>query len=264
MKSYYYSLFLFILIILFHSSYSISKVSAHSPVFSRHEIADIPHAGYDIDLNTNMIRKAHYNNTQDDPPDLQYVDYFSNGKTLNATLWFDNEFQSKPSTNKDIHYGLFIDADSNPKTGLEGVDYRVDIQFNHTTNKWEKLLLDYSTLYNAKPKTLSNESYANFYKPSHNFVSVYVNLDAISAPNRYKVMFFAYVYYTMTGHYVADFSNWIDIPPPTYFVSTSQDPLQLRPGENKTIGAQLKSSTGQYCAFYHDREFLTNKGKCYF
>ncbi|MBV9175958.1 MAG: hypothetical protein JO297_02850, partial [Nitrososphaeraceae archaeon] len=44
---------------------------------------------------------------------------------------------------------------------------------------------------------------------------------------------------------IAHFTNWVDIPPPTYFILTSKDPLQLRPGDhNKTIGAQLKSTTG--------------------
>jgi hypothetical protein len=117
-RHYFYSLF--ILIILFQVS-SIPKILALSPIFSHHEIADIPHAGYDIDLNTNVIRKAHYGNVQDEPPDLRYVDYFSNGKILNATLWLDKEFQSKPSIKKDSHYGMLIDADSNPNTGLNGV-----------------------------------------------------------------------------------------------------------------------------------------------
>jgi hypothetical protein len=57
-------------------------------------------------------------------------------------------------------------------------------------------------------------------------------------------MFYSYVYYTNKGNYIADFTNWVDIPPSTYSLTTSDDPLQLRPGENKTIGAQIKSTTG--------------------
>ncbi|MGN6346533.1 MAG: hypothetical protein ACTHME_02405 [Candidatus Nitrosocosmicus sp.] len=227
-------------------NFSCTNVLANPPVFSRHEIVNTPNFGYYINLNTNVIENSQHNSSiaKEDPLGLRYIDYFSNGNTLNATLWLDNEFQSNQSSDKDFHYGMLIDADSNPMTGLDGADYQVDIYYNYTIKKWQRVLLDYSTLYGINPRTLITEINPNFYEPKQNFVLLYVNLDDISAPSKYKVMFYSYVYYTNKGNYIADFTNWVDIPPSTYSLTTSNDPLQLRPGENKTIGAQIKSTTG--------------------
>ena len=57
-------------------------------------------------------------------------------------------------------------------------------------------------------------------------------------------MFYAYLYNNSISHYTVDFSNWIDIPPQTYRISTTKDPIQLRPGNNEIVGAEIKSTFG--------------------
>jgi hypothetical protein len=41
-----------------------------------------------------------------------------------------------------------------------------------------------------------------------------------------------------------DISSWVDISPPVYSISTLPNPVIVRQGEQKIIGAQLKSTTG--------------------
>jgi len=237
----FYLVMLFVIISL-HNFYHMTEVSAIPPFFSRQEIADASFDGYDINLDNNVIKKAYYNDTESELPDLRYIDYFSDGRLLNATLWLNKAFQNTPAIDTDFHYGMLIDADSNSATGLEGVDYQVDILFDTITKKWVKYLFDHSTI--SRHRTLALENYTSFFEKSNNFVSLSVNLDSLSSPNKYKVMFYAYVYQQDTAHFITDFSNWVDIPPPTYYILTSQNPLQLRAGDTKTIGAQLKSTTG--------------------
>jgi hypothetical protein len=44
--------------------------------------------------------------------DIESVDYSSDGKSLNATLWLYFPFKSNQSNlNEEVDYGMFIDAD---------------------------------------------------------------------------------------------------------------------------------------------------------
>jgi hypothetical protein len=68
------------------------------------------------------------------------ITYSSNGKFLNATLWLSSLkgltlLHGKPSA-RLIDYGVMIDSDLNPTTGLEGIDYILDIQWNNTSQTW--------------------------------------------------------------------------------------------------------------------------------
>jgi hypothetical protein len=62
--------------------------------------------------------------------DILAVNYISDGKNLNVTMWlasgFENNSASPPEYNqpfRKISYGMLIDADSNTKTGYNGADY---------------------------------------------------------------------------------------------------------------------------------------------
>ena len=57
-------------------------------------------------------------------------------------------------------------------------------------------------------------------------------------------MFYAIVVYNNNSKIVVDLTNWVDIPPPEFTISTLPDPVVLRQGEQKDIGVQLKSSSG--------------------
>lgn len=62
--------------------------------------------------------------------DILAVNYISDGKYLNVTMWlasgFANNSTSPPEYNqpfRKISYGMLIDADSNTNTGYNGADY---------------------------------------------------------------------------------------------------------------------------------------------
>jgi hypothetical protein len=50
---------------------------------------------------------------------------------LNATLWLD-KFNGTGSSDRELNYGMYIDSDFNNKTGIAGIDYKVDIAYNRT------------------------------------------------------------------------------------------------------------------------------------
>lgn len=80
----------------------------------------------------------------DPSTELIGVDYFSNGKTLNATLWLAAPFNSNISHDRgQTNYGIFIDADANNKTGVGGIDYQVEISGKNAT--WSKTFSQWST-----------------------------------------------------------------------------------------------------------------------
>ncbi len=58
------------------------------------------------------------------------------------------------------------------------------------------------------------------------------------------MLFYATVIYNNNSKIVLDLTNWVDIPPPEFTISTLPDPVVLRQGEQKDIGVQLKSSAG--------------------
>lgn len=57
-------------------------------------------------------------------------------------------------------------------------------------------------------------------------------------------MSYTSVFFGFPTTIVSDFTSWIDIPPPKYFLSTFPNPIDLRPGDNTPITAILKSTTG--------------------
>ncbi|HXS59205.1 MAG TPA: hypothetical protein VN703_00135, partial [Candidatus Sulfopaludibacter sp.] len=67
--------------------------------------------------------------------DILAVNYFSDGKILNSTLWLASPFPNNIDKNMDVNYGMFIDVDSNGNTGIGGIDFQVEISNNNGTMK---------------------------------------------------------------------------------------------------------------------------------
>jgi hypothetical protein len=189
--------------------------------------------------------KDDYNDTLDKSTDIQKITYFSNGTVLTATLWLASGFEENPSANGSavaVVYGILIDADYNQVTGKEGVDYQIEIQWSNETQTWNKGIIEYSSpVHNRTVDT--KEHYTGFYKKDERYVLLSVNLDEILSPNPYKAMFYAGAIYNNSVMKI-DLSTWIDISPPVYSISTLPNPVIVRQGEQKIIGAQLKATTG--------------------
>jgi hypothetical protein len=242
---YFIIMFLLILITTTIDKPLYHELFAASPAFNRQEITD--GTNHDIHLNRmgHSQTKDDYNDTLDGLTDIQKVTYFSNGTVLIATLWLGSGFEENPSVDGRtlaVVYGILINADNNQETGKEGVDYHIEIQWTNETQTWKKGIIEYSSP--VHNRTLDKkENYSGFYTKDERYVLLSVNLDDIFSPNPYKAMFYAGAIYNNSDMKV-DLTTWEDISPPVYSTSTLPNPVIVRQGEQKIIGAQLKSTTG--------------------
>ena len=235
-------LFVITTIILLYEPNFRQQVFALSPSFGLQEVKN---------------RQTHWTNmvTGHDsvkgPPytDIRSVTYFSEGKFLNATLWLSSlknltSLNGKPSSD-EIRYGMLIDADLNNNTGFQGVDYEVEIKWSNKTNTWTRSFLEYASDGDTRDIMPQQNNYSLFFDKDKNYVKLYVDLNAILSPTRYKVTFYAYSHEGKIANvgWLLDAVRWIYIPPPEFTVSTSPRSIDLTSGEQRTIEVRVNSST---------------------
>jgi hypothetical protein len=130
-------LLLFTIVILLYQLPLYKKTFAESPSFGYQEIRD---ELFDIiDMNTCVrssqeisANKCTFTSPETQSIDIVAVDYFDNQKILNATIWLISKPKENTSDSDNIsNYGMFIDADSNQKTGWQGIDYQVEVSENN-------------------------------------------------------------------------------------------------------------------------------------
>jgi hypothetical protein len=211
--------------------------------FPRQEVNAGIHNGIQVNVSAHTQSKADYKGLLDNSSDIQKVTYSSNGKKLNATLWLGGEIRGIPSKfgASTVAYGILVDADNNPTTGKFGVDYQKEIQWNNRTRSWSSFLVEYSSPDHFRTMQLQKKGIAF---DNQNYIPLSLDLNSITSPNKYRVLFYATVIYNNYSKIVLDLTNWVDIPPPEFTISTLPDPVVLRQGEQKDIGVQLKSSAG--------------------
>jgi hypothetical protein len=98
----------FICLGFLYSNY-LDRVVALSPSFPREEIRDRPFDWRDIDKQEGTLEGNPYT-------DIRRVNYFSDGKYLNATLWLKGALNAS-ANGEQMSYGTFIDGDSRKETG---------------------------------------------------------------------------------------------------------------------------------------------------
>jgi hypothetical protein len=232
-----YALFIIIISTIIMSQQVLySEVSSQSPSFSFQEIIDNRSDW------VNMTTKQYANNSAPST-DILAVNYFSDGKTLNATLWLFFPFKDKPSQYDTMKYGMLIDADFNKKSGYEGIDYQFEISWNNQTQTWTKILESWSP--NGSQRTLDViYNYTGFFQNQKDFVVLSLNLSSLNYPDKYKVSFYAEIEDKNKDITITDFTRWVAIPPLELVISTSPNSLVLRPGEKKTIELKVNSTKG--------------------
>jgi len=254
--------------------HSYENALAESPSFTRQGIIDPLRDA--IRLNsctpTPPVKLTNYLYRPDSSTDIDSVNYFSNGKSLNATIWLHGPIEDPPnfsyrkSSNETILkvcnamanelpelatsslvYGMLIDADSNNATGKGGADYQVELQWDDIHKKWFKIFGEYSPLGQQKILNITNFSQMgnSITNPDHpNYIILSADLNSMGSPNNYRVAFYSGIVYDFTTQYW-DFSNWVDVPPPKFYMSTSPSPIILTKGKTHSITAELKT-TGDF------------------
>ena len=203
----------------------ICSAQASSPVFTRHYMKDGLFDWLDVNRRTKTV--------QGEPAtDLVGVSYFSNGQTLNSTVWVLAPFIRQPTQYDALNYGIMVDSDYDKTTGVGGVDYQLEVSWKNKTKTWDKTLTEWSTSGRSK-LLVENRNYTGFYHNGSYYVSLPLELSTILFPNKYRVAFYAES--QKGGRLTTDFSNWINIPPANLAITTSPNPIVLRQGEQKTV-----------------------------
>ena len=180
--------------------------------------------------------------------DIESVDYYSDGKTLNAILWLYFPFQPEPSSsneeveNEEVNYGMYIDADFDSTTGFGGIEYKVEISWDNQTKSWTKVLEKWSHF--GDTLVLENQTipYSNFSEKDAHYVWLRADLDDMLSPDKYKVIFFGEA--RKAGVLLTDFTRMVAIPPLELTISTTPNSVDLTKGEPRTIEIKANATKG--------------------
>ena len=138
---------------------------------------------------------------------------------------------------------MYIDSDSNNETGIRGIDYKIEIQWDPISKSWTRMFEEWST--NDKNKTFDiKPNYTNFYRKGGSFVSLYADLKDMIYPQKYKVLFYAEEIKLKGLSWIMDSPKWINIPPPKFIISANPNIINVKAGDRKSIELQVKSSQG--------------------
>ena len=230
----------------------IPNALADSPSFSRQEAGDNKRDGININGVAGVQGSDDYKDPLDNSTDIWKITYLSDGKNLNATVWLGGNFSENPASNgaKAAVYGMLLDIDSNPKTGFQGVDYQLEVQWMNSSKMWNKFLGEYPSVDNPVSKNPADylkildiqQNYTGFFADDNKpYVTLSLPLKDVAFPTKFKAMYYAIVIYDYSNM-IVDLGSWIDIPPPDVAVSTLPNPVVIRQGEQEDIAVQLKSN----------------------
>ena len=229
-------LFLLVLLIscsLFHNAF------AASPAFDQIFITDAQMGKNDW-VQTYGNDSTHL---RSDYTNILAVDYVSDGKILNVTLWLKSNLENASTYSqpfKKIRYGMLIAIVSLPTTsGYNGANYNYYIEA--VNGKWSEYLYQLS----ATGSSALVESKKNFTESfggttiGPGYVKLRLDLNSIDNPSAYGLSF--YTAESFKSNEVRDFTNWVAIPPPTINILTHPKNIVIRQGETHLIPAEMNT-----------------------
>jgi hypothetical protein len=229
-------LFLSVLLI---SSSLFHKAFAESPAFDQIFITDAQMGGHDW-VQTYGNDSTHL---RSDYANILAVDYISDGKTLNATLWLKSASENASTYSqpfKKIRYGMLIAIASLPPTsGYNGANY--DFYIEAVNGKWSEYLYLLSST-GTRELTYSKINYTEPFGGTMigpGYVKLRFDLDSIDYPKAYGLSF--YTAESFKSNEVRDFTNWVDIPPDDLHTSADPKDTTIRQGEGHIIPVEMNS-----------------------
>jgi len=218
---------LFVLVILYYVQY-FSVVSGGIDPFPRQEIKDgIQESVYsNININPQLSNKQRGIN--DNPMDILGVTHFSDGNSLNATLWRKGMQIKDPSQfdARELEYGILVDIDNRIGTGKFDVDFQKQIKRTADTNNWTSVLIEYSSsgLHKAVAERRNISNFEDMF-----FFPISLDLNSITSPSKFRVAYYTVVTFDDNSK-IIDITSWIDVPPTQFSLSSSTNPLVLTKG----------------------------------
>ena len=224
----------FVLFLISSNLFSISY-AIEAPV-TRQSIRDAPFDWINIDKQTGT--------TEGDPStDIVEVTYFTNGKTLNSTIWVLFPFRELPVGYSIFNYGMLIDSDFDEDTGAGGIDYQLEIRWNNETNTWTRVLTEWSSTAVGGRILEESKNFTHFSGDQLFYVSFPIELEDISNPNKFRAVYYAESK-REASPLITDFTKWINVPPQELQVATYPQSIELRQGETKTVELTINSTSG--------------------
>jgi hypothetical protein len=224
----------FVLFLISSNLFSISY-AIEAPV-TRQSIRDAPFDWINIDRQTAA--------SEGDPAtDIVEVTYFTNGRTLNSTIWLLFPFNELPVGYSIFNYGMLIDSDFDEDTGAGGIDYQLEIRWNNETNTWTRVLTEWSSTAVGGRILEESKNFTRFSGDQLFYVSIPIELEDISNPNKFRTVYYAESK-RGASPLVTDFTKWINVPPQELQLATYPQSIELRQGESKTVELTINSTSG--------------------
>jgi hypothetical protein len=233
---------IYLLFLLLSISYSLFyKASATSPAFDQVLIPDKNIGNQRSDWvqtygNDSTHLKSDYAN-------ILAVDYSSDGKTLETTLWLASNSKnasiySQPL--KNIRYGMLIAIVSLPQnSGYNGANYNFYIEA--VNGKWSEYLYQLSstgTSVLVESKINHTESFGGS-TIGPGYVKMRLDLNSIHSPSHYGLSF--YTAESFKSNEIRDFTSWVGVPPATINTLTHPKDIVIRQGEEHLIPSEIET-----------------------
>jgi hypothetical protein len=221
----------------------IIEALASSPSFPRQVEVEPPHDWRYFPLTPHSNCTAIGKSVQ--IPHMVGASYFSDGNTLNATIWLSGPFQKVPfplirSPTYSMDIGIVQSYNTNVK-----VDYADMIQWDGLSSTWTRTIQEF--LANSTRTLLHDNNYTSFDNTGNNgHVNFSLDLRKVSSPTQYFVVFLALDAILQGGNscgLVDVIGHQIYIPPPDFRISVVPNPTELTQGEERTLELRVNSST---------------------
>lgn len=186
---------------------------------------------------------------------FQTVAYTSDGKFLNVTYYLREPFT--PTIVKDVSYILLIDADSDPTTGIAGIDYI----YNKTWSggKW---ITTYEQIVSSGDNLVLYkhiDPYVETDNPN-NAINLSLDLKRIGSPDNYLVSFVARGEVDNASDIRQVSSYLVTIPTPTFSMDISPTFVSLSSGDEKFTTLQIHTNSKVPYELQQDLIFSTKEG----
>jgi hypothetical protein len=230
------------MLLLLLISYSLfHKAFAASPAFDQVLITDEEMSNHKNDwVQTYGNDSAHL---MSDYANILAVDYDSDGKTLDTTVWLASNSEnasiySQPL--KHIRYGMLIAIVSLPQnSGYNGANY--DFYIEAVNGKWSQYLYKLSSTGTHSLVDSKINYTESFGGPTigPGYVKLRLDLDSIHSPRAYGLSF--YTAESFKSNEVRDFTRWVGVPPAGITVITRPKDIVIRQGEEHLIPSEIET-----------------------
>lgn len=243
LKCIYYVLTLLVLIIIFKGSFAYgSKDFNVSPRFAPIDIEDQIRDWNNIITGNNAVAS--------NSSDIEAIRYSSDGRFLNATIWFkdmpelENSIVNKTQSPK-IKYGILLDSDANNKTGSQGMEYVTE--YRTTGDSWERVFCKLSiTGKLACGNNITPNIEKLFFHPKEDNIDMFIDLKDAFYPQKYRIFFYSISDDKQNRGSILDALDIIRsvyIPPPEFKINVSPNSFKINSGQQQRLEVEVSTVT---------------------